>query len=242
MTMENRSSLVLVVTLVGTISATFFINPSLHKTHAVNETKTDEDMQNKYPMLDLWLQQLWEKDAAGWLQVFFAVAAIALTLVLYAHQQSKERKEAVKRSCGAILREIEENKKLLESKEYEKIEYNIQDQLTGPNNIVKYTNAYLDSEAYKSILHSGFFTFFDVYTQHKLTLLYERIHGRNELISYVDHFQDLYFLYNDNSKANLDKWYKKVERYDILLTKWEEEILNLLDEVKLLLNKNKQVN
>lgn len=166
----------------------------------------------------------------SWLQTIFAVVSIALTIIFYFHQQTKQRKEAIKRSCGSIIKEIDENKKLLESKEYEKIEYNLNSKLR-PNKI-KYTNAYLDSEAYKSVLHSGFFTFFSTNTQNKLALLYGRIQSRNELISYVDHFQDIYFLHHDDSESDLEKWYKKVERYDILLAKWEEEILVLLDEVK----------
>jgi hypothetical protein len=171
----------------------------------------------------------------GWWQVIIAVASILLTVIFYFHQQSTSKKEAIKRSCGAIIKEIEENKKILGSNEYEKISYKTNSQPTIQNSIIKYTNAYLDSEAYKSVLYSGFFTFFSAKTQHKLTLLYGRVHSRNDLLSYVHHFKDLYFLHNRDPKSNLDDWYKKVERYDILLTRWEKEIAGLLDEVNALI-------
>jgi hypothetical protein len=170
----------------------------------------------------------------GWWQVITAVVSILLTVVFYFHQQATSRKEAIKRSCGAIIKEIEENEKIVAGKEYEKIVYKTIDKLTGQHNIVKYTNAYLDSEAYKSVLFSGFFTYFSSNAQHKLTLLYGRIHSRNKFIFYVDQLQDLYFLHNKDPKSDLDDWYKKVERYDSLLTRWEEEICGLLYEVNAL--------
>jgi hypothetical protein len=165
------------------------------------------------------------------LEVIGTIVSIAIAAVFYFHQQAKQRQEAIQRSSGSILREIDENKKLLENQEYEKISYPIQDKSKNQN-IVKYTNVYLDSEGYQSILHSGFFTYFSSNTQHKLTLLYGRIRSHNELITYTDHLQDLFFMNNDYSKESLDKWYKQIERYDLILTKWEEEIVVLLDEVK----------
>jgi hypothetical protein len=71
--------------------------------------------------------------------------------------------------------------------------------LLGP-----YTNAYLESDAYESGLHSGFITHLSTHTQHILTSLYSRVRSRNELIVYIERFEDMFFLYDD-SIQRLDK-------------------------------------
>ena len=101
---------------------------------------------------------------------------------------------------------------------------------------VNYTNAYLELDAYESGLHSGFITHLSTNSQHVLTAVYSRIRSRNELITYIDRFQDLFFL-SDDTKQRLDRWYKAVERYDLLLTRWEQEIIKLLEETETLLDR-----
>lgn len=127
--------------------------------------------------------------------------------------------------------EIDENKCVLSGNEYQRITYKTGRKTTEQPQ-VSYTNAYLDLDGYQSVVHSGSFTQFKAKTQHKLTLLYGRIRYRNELITYRDHFQDMFFIHDDGSKVRLDRWYKEVERYDILITKWESEIILLLNEVE----------
>jgi hypothetical protein len=205
------------------VNSTFYNSTSIFSVAETNETNNQERGS--------------DADQVFWAQLGVIVAIISvilsvgLAVILYLHQQNKQRSESIRRSSEAIVQEMEATKRALNSEEYEKIQYKIQIS-DGGQGTVKYTNAYLDTEAYKSVLHSGFFTFFSANTQHKLTLLYGRIQSHNELISYVDHFQDLYFMNHDNSKENVDEWYQKVQRYDVLLTKWEEEITQLLGEVK----------
>ena len=222
----NLQNVILFLLFIVFIDNTFF-NVIFFDSYSVTDSNTNETNEQ-------------EKSRSGTdqgtllysqLEVIGTIVSIAVAAVFYFHQQAKQRKEAIQRSSEAILQEIKENKRLLENKEYEKINYTIQGKSNGQN-IVKYTNVYLDIEGYQSILHSGFFTYFSSKTQHKLTLLYGRIRSHNELISYTDHLQDLFFMNNDYSKESLDKWYQKVERYDLILTKWEEEIVILLDEVK----------
>jgi len=153
--------------------------------------------------------------------IYIAIAAIAVAMFLYYYQRWRERTD----SCHAIMREIDENKDVLTSSDYRRITYKTRHNTIEISHI-RYTNAYLDLDGYQSVVHSGFFTQFEADTQHKLTLLYGRIRTRNELITYRDHFQDMFFLHNDGSKESLDRWYREVERYDIFITKLESQILN----------------
>jgi hypothetical protein len=161
-----------------------------------------------------------------------SIISLSVSIIFYLYNQSSQRISAIRRASDALIQEIEENKNILDSKRFKKIEYPISTGNAAPK-LIRYTNAYLDLEAYSSIVNSGTFTFFSAKTQHKLTHLYGRIRGRNDLLSYVDHFQDLFFLFHDEKDS--DKWYKKVERYDLILTEWEADICNLLDDVKILI-------
>jgi hypothetical protein len=162
--------------------------------------------------------------------VALGVAAIIAAIVIYFVQQANEKRETIRRSTESILKEITDNKKAF-SKIHQRVGYVI-GQHEGNQKEVNYLNAYLESEAYQSIIGSGFFTHFCIDTQHTLTMLFSRIKTRNELISYLDHFEDEFFLYHENSEETLKKWYKKVEKYDRLLTEWEQEIVELLPVVE----------
>ena len=84
---------------------------------------------------------------------------------------------------------------------------------------------------YDSIVQSGLIKHLQIEMQSRLNMLYSRIRSRNKLITYTEHFEDLFFLY-DESKDRLNAWYKKIEKYDILLTWWENEIIDLLDDIQ----------
>jgi hypothetical protein len=181
------------------------------------------------------LKRFGELLGENWFQGLFSVVAIIVTIVVYMHEQTKLRKETIIRSCEAILREIEENVESLTGGEYERIVYSagkesdsIEDQR------VNYTNAYLDIDAYESILFSGSFTHFASATQRTLTMLYGRIRKRNELITYAEHFEDTFFMnsHNHSETEKKEKWFKTVTKYDILITRSENEIRRLIEEAK----------
>jgi len=180
-------------------------------------------------------------DPLSWLQAFLAAGAIGVSFFLYWRQQRNERNGILKRSQQTILRELKENEEAI-TKRYTHESYTITrvDKITKIVSKIEinYTNAYLDSDAYASILNTGSFTHLPLETQHKLSMLYGRIRAHNELITYVDRFQDSFLLY-DKSPARIEKWYKAVERYDITLTHWEKEILDHFEEVKKLLEDKK---
>jgi hypothetical protein len=64
-----------------------------------------------------------------------------------------------------------------------------------------------------------------------LTMLYARIRIRNEFLTYMTHYEDLFFL-TDDSNARFESWYKKIEKYDLQVTSWEDDIVRRLDKVQ----------
>lgn len=174
----------------------------------------------------------------SWLEVILAALSVYLAISLPLYQQAKGESKNRKEAYAALIREIEENKSILEdNKKYEKIKYDLNSEIKSKNISIEYTNAYLDIEAFQSIIYSGYFTKLDSETQHNLTHLYDRIKSHNEIITYVDHYQDLFFIFNDSSDANMRKWYNNIERYDNLLTDLEKEIKIYLNQGEYLLKK-----
>jgi hypothetical protein len=174
----------------------------------------------------------------NWIEVILAALSVYLAISLPLYQQAKGERKNRKEAYTALIREIEENKSILnDDKKYEKIKYNITKELKSKKICIEYTNAYLDIEAFQSIIYSGYFTKLDSETQHNLTHLYDRLKSHNEIIAYIDHYQDLFFIFNDNSDANMKKWYNNIERYDSLLTDLEKEIKIYLEQGKRLLEK-----
>jgi hypothetical protein len=193
-------------------------------------------------------------DATNKFQTVISALAIIISILIYMREQSRQRIETIKRSSEAILKEIDENEHVLRGGNYEKITYTVEDKLLEQNKtsdnqvvVVNYTNAYLDMDAYQSIVFSGSFTHFSASTQHKLTMLYSRIRSRNETITYTDHLEDMFFMHEDDSNNNIsqqrkEKWFKDIRKYDLLITRYENEILQYLDEVRPLLNEEKKGN
>ena len=174
----------------------------------------------------------------NWVEIILAALSVYLAISLPLYQQAKGERRNRKEAYTALIREIEENKNILEDHtKYEKIKYDVSLDIQSKNICIEYTNAYLDIEAFQSIIYSGYFTKLDSETQHNLTHLYDRIKSHNETITYVDHYQDLFFIFNDTSDANMKKWYNNIERYDNMLTALEKEIKIYLNQGKYLLEK-----
>jgi hypothetical protein len=97
---------------------------------------------------------------------------------------------------------------------------------------ISYSNIHLDTDAYDSILYSGYFTQLSVDAQHKFTMMYGRIKAHNDTISYLDRLEDKY-IYNELDWQK--KLYSAVEHYDIFLTNVEKSIIELMGEATILL-------
>lgn len=165
--------------------------------------------------------------------VALTTLAIIASVALYYYQENRSKKEKIERSRRAILKEVLQNKKALTSNVHDHIAYTTKTRTNGQK-IVEYTNAYLEADSYNSVLYSGLLTYFSIPTLHTLTMLYSRIKSRNDLLTYMDHLEDMFFLYDD-AQVRLDTWNQKIQKYDVLISSWESEIIELLNEAELLL-------
>ncbi len=183
---------------------------------------TNINSQSTVPVEDKWSRYL----------LIFTALTVAVTvitfLILYGRDKHKDSLESMI-ARELILNELLENKKALLTDVHERIKYATSD----ANNIreVNFINAYLEVDAYQSIINSGYLKHLDPFTQIRLNMLYGRINSRNELINYLDRFEDLFFV-NDDSDGRKTHFYKKVEKYDLLLTIWENDIIALLEEIE----------
>lgn len=151
-------------------------------------------------------------------------AAIGIPLAIHLHNQKTAQRDLLNRASRSVLRELNGNADALEGRRgYQVIEYN-----TAGKNLqhVRYTNAFLDDDAYNSIIASGHFTHFSVNTQDVLRELYTRIKDHNDTIRYTNDLED---------RASINRLTPKevsslIERYDLILTKLENDILQLLPQ------------
>jgi len=196
----------------------------------------DQNMQNEFNKLSL--QQEENSQSNNFNAFLSLLAAVAVPLFIYGLSQYIGKRSLLQRAPKAILRELKENEEALTGKKgFDVIQYTSEKEDKSGNKIkVKYTNGLLDADAYDSVVKSGQFTHLKVETQNILTAIYTRIKDHNETNRYTNEFEDQFFM-NDDSEARKNAWYKAVERYDIVLTKWEQEILERLPKAKLLLEK-----
>jgi hypothetical protein len=167
----------------------------------------------------------------SWLQVALAVAAIVISILVYRHKEVSDRNSILQRSYQTLLMELEENRPALESgAKHQRITYLLPPGGNYGINEVNYTNAFLDIDGFESILYSGNITHFPTETQKRIIMLYERIKKHNEILSWTNQFEDLFFL-NGDPNQKLSRWHSEVRRYDIHLTKLEEEIRPLISTV-----------
>jgi hypothetical protein len=162
----------------------------------------------------------------GLITILVTASTVATDMVLKSQEWKNERNDTI----NVILNELQENKKALLSNVHSRINYVIEDSQLNIKEI-NYINAYLELDAYESVLHSGLIKHLPIDIQSRLTMLYSRIRSRNELIAYTNRFEDMFFIYDD-SQERLNRWYKKIQKYDILLTQWEAEIIDLLEETE----------
>ena len=149
---------------------------------------------------------------SSWILILSA-ATIAVAAIATIYTEYKRRFQEVKaeeQTIHIILSELQENKESLISNFHSRINYTPSNQ---PDSLkqVNYINAYLELDAYESIINSGLIKYLQIDIQRMLATLYGRIRSRNKLITYMDSFEDLFFLY-DESEDRLNKWYKRVEK------------------------------
>jgi hypothetical protein len=85
-------------------------------------------------------------------------------------------------------------------------------------------------------LYSGLFSHFQRETQNSLSNLYLRINLQNELQTYLNRFQDTFFLYDD-SPRRLNLWKVKNRPYLDTLVNYQKEIVDSLDGIEVLIQR-----
>jgi hypothetical protein len=226
-----RKLSIYLITFLFIISINF--NSTVYAVSTTNITSLNESNEKIISKLEEVSQRISETAVYQTIQIIVATVAIAVIIGVYWHQQSSSRKDSIRRACDTILKELEENQTALTTEKHKRITYT-----TSKGEKLNYTNAFFDTDAYDSVLHSGLFTHFSADTRHKLSLFYSRIKSHNELLDYTNRYEDNFFL-NDDSEERKQRWQQEIERYDLLLTKWESEAIKLLDEVEKLVRQER---
>lgn len=180
---------------------------------SIDDNVTNADSPRDSPTGFDWLASLTE---AG---NFLALLGIFSTFALYFYTKQKEKRDLKKNAYKTIdweLKDIEES-----FSKHQKVSYITQDQKN-----VNYTNAHLYDEAYSSLVNSGSFVQLHANLQYALAELYARIRRRNEVLTYLDELQD------DMTQNDEKKFFQIVERYDLILTRWEKEIKEIIPKIR----------
>ena len=158
------------------------------------------------------------------------LAVIPISIFLYWHGQTQSHSNLIRRNARSLRIEINENSAALSGeREYQIIERDSEDD--GDLHI-RYTNCFLDDDAYTSILTSGEFTRLEVQTQTVLRELYTRIRDHNEQIKYTNELED-HFSIQPNNETDLENL---TERYEVNITILEEVIVELIPQAIFELN------
>jgi hypothetical protein len=164
------------------------------------------------------------------------IISIALPLVIYLHKErndrnkeQKSREDRFNRSCGALLREIEENRNHITPTVRRHYIY-VMSRRREP---VDYSNVFFETYAYQSIIHSGLLTYFKEDIQARLAQLYSRIDRHNTNLDYRTHLETEFRLFGRREKE--ENWLlfsEQGEQYDLFLTKTDGDIRNLFPDVE----------
>lgn len=170
-------------------------------------------------------------DIFNFVGLFVAIlGGVGIPILLYRRKEYQTKKDLLIRTSQSMLREIEHNELAITGQSgYTIIERNIDGNTTG----IKFTNAFLDTDSYDSVISSGHFIQFQVETQGLLREFYTRIKDHNSTIVYSNHLEDqLKRDLENDKKVPLET----LARYDVFLTRTEKELLELAPKIKKVLN------
>jgi hypothetical protein len=154
------------------------------------------------------------------------VIPIILTITLFWHKEKSDQREIMRRAIGTLLQELDGTVKALIGNP----RYTLGKRLSADTEKgLEFTNEFLITDAYDSVLHSGLFTHFSGHTQYKLTQLYGRVKGHNEYVKYLDKYRDMFFLY-DKTESRHSRWKHEKNEYASTLGSWEGGIVRLVGE------------
>lgn len=126
-------------------------------------------------------------------------------------------------ACDAILKEIEDTEIALTTEMHTATDRRVEG--------VYYKNAFLNKEAYESIIDSGVFIEFLPTAQNTLSNFYGNLKLRNELMVRISNYHEIFFL-NDTSNERQKQWNKSVLPYQLTVTNYELYLKNNLELLK----------
>ena len=159
-----------------------------------------------------------------------AILGVIITIVLYWHTQRSDLNDRLLRAYKTILSEVKNHIKSFSTRPH------VTRGLLKPDKSgriirIDFVNAYFNTDAFASLVHSGLLTYLKPETQEKLVDLYNTIHKHNEKLAYRYSFLDAFLidqetidgLFDDRKKVLLGR----IEYHDVSLTKWDMDILTL---------------
>lgn len=163
----------------------------------------------------------------------FTGVAIPIGLLIY--QPVRSKKILVNQNSESLIKEIASNEGALTGKQgYPVVNYT---GLDDEKSLIKYTNAFLDYDSYENLINSGQFSYFAPDTQFSLRELYTRIKDHDRTMKYIDELEDKFKLEFPDDDT---KFLQAVARYEVVLTLWESQILELIPTTKTKLEKEKK--
>jgi len=168
-----------------------------------------------------WDNFWWAWDKFGVITVTAVILAYWLDQRSDRIEQQTEAHDQMIRACDAMLTEISQNKLVFtDTTGY------VPRVIRAPD--IDYFAARFGSQAFQSLLHSGFYSSFRTETQLMVSRLYDRIDLSNEMVTYLAHYFDEFTLYG-NSPQRVDIYINRVRWNELSLTRLSNEIRGFLD-------------
>ena len=181
-------------------------------------------------------------DMGWWFDKIAAAVAIIIAIVVFIieeertrRKEDKDRRDRIRRSCDALLREIRENRNHLLRGEKRFFYSYIKNKVT-----VDYSNIIFDMYAFQSVIHSGLLTYFRGDDQAILTKLYSSFDRYNENLRYITHLSTEFSSFG--RPESVFRYLAEIEMYELFLTGIEKDIRQLSPVVEVSLETIRQNN
>ena len=174
--------------------------------------------------------------------MILGILAVTVAIVLFFLEPRRLRKHTLSQAYKTLQQVLKENKEhllnnedpLTKKKEFEEDCYIENRGLSNPIKIC-YSLVYLNNSSYQSLFQSGFFTHFSSDIQRKISTLDHTIRLRNETMTYLDQYGDLFFLIYPDKNTTNQEYINITDKYKKAIVDWNKEIIKLIDELKELL-------
>lgn len=171
---------------------------------------------------DIEDQGLSRTDWIAIIGIIVAILSIGIPIVVSDRDRRVKEKIRKTNAYDAIMKELDDTDRALNTNLHT---------ATRIGNDIFYRNAFLNADAYDSILYSGFFTEFLPRTQNTLSNFYITLKLRNALLRKISDYSDMFFL-NDISKQRRDRWQIESRPYRLTITQYERHLRDNLNLIR----------